>query len=1047
MRRTMVYNCGKRLMFVFLLLACMQVAAFGQQSLLGLRLQQTAGGSVMTLQGPTGGFSANYTLRMPAGLGGTGSLLYMTGTASQLDWLAAGTNGYVLSLSGGVPVWVDPVTITGSGWGLSGNSIASAYNGTTGSFIGTTNTQPLIIATTNTTTPQLIGLYTNNTERARLTGAGEFLLGTTTPISLMTIAGEVYNYSLQMRATSGKPAYSEGRVFYDTSEKTLAYYNDHNGVTMNIGQESWIRVLNNSGSSIANGQAVYVSGADAGTGLVTIALARADALTTADAVGITTETIANGATGYVTSFGEIHDLNTSSFTAGATVYISATTAGALTTTRPSQPNFTNPIGFVGVSNATTGTILVLAGKTRQGASTTGAVPFGGSDGFLKENATNFVWDNTNTRLGIGTNTPAQKLDIRDGNLLLSRSAVASRQLQFQSANGAGLSTFEAGSQAATDFNYTLPITAPTLNQVLTATAVTGSAITLGWSNNAAGTGFVNYGAATAQATASPRTNFLFNVAYSSGAGNAAAAGAVITSSAGGAGTGNNATGLTVNSTVNNTATATGIVVSSTTSGSNSSTTGMTITSTATGTGIARGLTATVSGGTSNYSGIFSGGNVGIDTLTPNSKLAVSGETFSYSFQAKNNAGKPAYSEGRVFYDSSEKTLAYYNDHNGVTMNIGQESWIRVRNVTGSSIANGQAVYISGSDATTGLVTIALARADALATADAVGLTTETIANGATGYVTAFGEVHDLNTSSFTAGATVYISATTAGALTTTRPSQPNFTNPIGFVGVSNASTGTVVVLAGKTRAGASTAGAVLFGGSDGFTKENATNFLWDNTNSRLTLISPSTTDEHYSVRGEASGSSTNQIIGVWGEATNTGAGNTGTIGILASGNGNTTASQTNTALQINDGSFNIGRTTEAPGTGTAVEAATGGTAYTAQGPSGVIELAPFNADQVQAANTVLSWADHIVINNRYATANSIILLQVLNTADGTTNQVGGAFNNANVTFTTMVDDRQAGSFDISLGMFTFNALTIDGGAGATDRDLIRVGYTIINPSK
>lgn len=409
-RRTMLYN-GKRIVFSFLLLAVMHIAAFGQQSLLGLRLQQIAGGNVLTLQGPSGGFSANYTLRLPATLGGAGSLMYVTGTASQLGWIAAGTNGYILSLASGVPQWVDPATIAPPAWTLSGNSIVSAYNGTTGNFIGTTGTQPLIIATTNSTTPQLIGFYTNNTERARLTSAGEFLLGTTTPLSLMTVGGEIYNHSLQMRVTSAKPAYSEGRVFYDTTEKTLAYYSDHNGVTMNIGQESWVRVRNLSGSSIANGQVVYINGADATTGLPTVALGRADVLATADAIGITTEAIPNNSTGYVTAFGEVHDLNTSALTAGATIYVSATTAGAVTTTRPSQPNFTNPIGFVGVSNATVGTILVFAGKTRQGASTTGAVPFGGTDGFLKENPTNFSWDNTNTRLGLGTSSPNVQLDV------------------------------------------------------------------------------------------------------------------------------------------------------------------------------------------------------------------------------------------------------------------------------------------------------------------------------------------------------------------------------------------------------------------------------------------------------------------------------------------------------------------------------------------------------------------------------------------------------------------------------------------------------------
>ncbi len=52
-----------------------------------------------------------------------------------------------------------------------------------------------------------------------------------------------------------------------------------------------------------------------------------------------------------------------------------------------------------------------------------------------------------------------------------------------------------------------------------------------------------------------------------------------------------------------------------------------------------------------------------------------------------------------------------------------------------------------------------------------------------------------------------------------------------------------------------------------------------------------------------------------------------------------------------------------------------------------------------------------------------------------------------VTFQTLVDNRQTGSSEISVGMSSFDNLTVDGGAAASDKDLIRVGYTITNPSK
>lgn len=150
------------------------------------------------------------------------------------------------------------------------------------------------------------------------------------------------------------PTYAQGKLTYDTDNESLTFYNNDSNISLQIGQENWVRVINNSGSSIANGSAVKITGASGG--LPTIGLIQANASDIA--LGLITETLADGATGYVTVGGLVRGIDTSAFSAGATLYVSSSLAGGLTATAPSAPNYRMRIGTVGVSNASTGTILV-----------------------------------------------------------------------------------------------------------------------------------------------------------------------------------------------------------------------------------------------------------------------------------------------------------------------------------------------------------------------------------------------------------------------------------------------------------------------------------------------------------------------------------------------------------------------------------------------------------------------------------------------------------------------------------------------------------------
>ena len=96
---------------------------------------------------------------------------------------------------------------------------------------------------------------------------------------------------------------------------------------------------------------------------------------------------------------------------------------------------------------------------------------------------------------------------------------------------------------------------------------------------------------------------------------------------------------------------------------------------------------------------------------------------------------------------------------------------RVRNSTGATLTKGTAVYISGATGQLPTVSKALATSDATS-AQTLGLITSDIDNNSNGYVTIIGLVNDLDTSAYTDGAQLYLSPTTAGTLTLTKPYAP-----------------------------------------------------------------------------------------------------------------------------------------------------------------------------------------------------------------------------------------------------------------------------------
>lgn len=151
----------------------------------------------------------------------------------------------------------------------------------------------------------------------------------------------------------GKP----GRAYWDDGAGSLVVGLKGGNVTYIDGQQEYAYCYNDSGVALTKGQVVYISGAQGNRVAVKLAQADSDA-NSAHTIGFVAESIAAGAEGWVHSAGPIYKLNTLGYTAGDTVYLSPTTPGAWTTTRPTAPNHTVILGFIERVHASVGSIYV-----------------------------------------------------------------------------------------------------------------------------------------------------------------------------------------------------------------------------------------------------------------------------------------------------------------------------------------------------------------------------------------------------------------------------------------------------------------------------------------------------------------------------------------------------------------------------------------------------------------------------------------------------------------------------------------------------------------
>jgi hypothetical protein len=151
---------------------------------------------------------------------------------------------------------------------------------------------------------------------------------------------------------------SVGRLMWNDDDGTLDLGLKGGNVILQVGQEFVARAFNNSASVINDGDIVVIDGAQGQR--VSVTLADASSVDSGHAFGMATETIGVGEEGFITTQGTVRNIDTyiDGTSEGAEIYLSPTTPGAWTVTRPDAPDHAVRIGWIQREHAVSGSIYI-----------------------------------------------------------------------------------------------------------------------------------------------------------------------------------------------------------------------------------------------------------------------------------------------------------------------------------------------------------------------------------------------------------------------------------------------------------------------------------------------------------------------------------------------------------------------------------------------------------------------------------------------------------------------------------------------------------------
>lgn len=309
---------------------------------------------------------------------------------------------------------------------------------------GTTLRVPNVLETINTSAADLFSQSTDINLGSSNSGTNTFTLESDRVEIEGTIA--YLRFFEDPVAESYTVPTTVGTVSYDPTYGALQYATDTAGIDVRIGQERVIRVLNDSttntdANQVESGEVVFIAGVSTG-GIPHIRRAIADGtdIGITRAIGIVIRPIAADAEGYVVAEGIVTEIDTGTAAVGDPLYLSAGTAGALTTTDPGtidDDNYTIEIGQVIAIDTLGGPTYdgVIAVNARLPIGATAAfndlrarrllalqqlrVPQYSKPGVVTTTEGFLAWDDNNDLLTIGNGTVAKVVVDTDTNQALT----------------------------------------------------------------------------------------------------------------------------------------------------------------------------------------------------------------------------------------------------------------------------------------------------------------------------------------------------------------------------------------------------------------------------------------------------------------------------------------------------------------------------------------------------------------------------------------------------------------------------------------------------